>query len=255
MSTLAELQDSFARALSGDTAGAESWVCSGGVAAVKRLAIYQHNVDALLANYLRAAFPAVARLGGEDYFVGLAHAYRVAHPSRSGDLQRVGAAFPAFLAGQLQDSPYAFMADVARLEWAYQEALVAADARVFDVAAFSAVAADQLDALVFALAPSVRCVQSAYPTQAIWMANRVAGRDTGATLDDGGECLLLHRVGDEVHVRRLDPGAAAFVGALVAAASLADCIVALEAVDAAADPTALLLRLIQWGVIDGLVGV
>ena len=56
-------------------------------------------------------------------------------------------------------------------------------------------------------------------------------------------------------MRRLDPGAAAFVGALVAAASLADCIVALEAVDAAADPTALLLRLIQWGVIDGLVGV
>jgi hypothetical protein len=252
MPGLTELQAAFARALAGDTRDAASWVVAGPIAPAERLSIYVNNTDAILANYLSTAFPAVERLGGQEYFVGLAREYRRLHPSRSGNLQDVGEGFAHFLGTQLVDTPFAFMADVARLEWAYQEALVAADAAVFEAAALMALPADAHDAVTFTWAPSVRRVASDYPIEAIWEANREGGVETpNLRLDAGGDVLLLHRTGRVVHVRHLDPATDAFVSALLNKRPLVEAVAALEQVDPMRDAGALLLELIQSGRIDG----
>ena len=254
MSTLAELQSRFARALGGDVAGAEDWVIGGEFAADARLQIYRHNVDAMLTQYLQAAFPAVERLVGVDYFNGLARAYRTACPSSSGNLHDVGAALPAFLAQQLEGTVYAVIGDVARLEWAYQEALVAADSRAFDVQAFLALSPEQHEMLNFSWAPSVRHVRSQYPIIALWEANRSPDAEAmDVQLDAGGDSLLIHRVNQKIVVRRLDPASDAFVSALMGDAPLGEAITALEAVDPTQDASALLFECIQLARIDGFL--
>jgi hypothetical protein len=252
MSTLAELQRAFARGLAGDVSGADDWISAGAFPSATRLQIYRHNVDAIFTHYLQAAFPAVERLVGVDYFAGLARAYREACPSPSGNLHDCGGRLPEFLDAQLQDSAHAYIGDVARLEWAYQEALVAADAAAFDVAGFVALAPEQHETLRFAFAPSVRHVRSPYPIQAIWDANRVAGvNEMAVDWDAGGDALLLHRVADQVVVRRLDPGTDAFVAALMQGATLAEGIAALERIDPSRDASTLLFEFIQSARIDG----
>jgi Putative DNA-binding domain len=258
MSTLAELERAFARALDGDATGAADWVAGGAYTPEERLAVYRHNTDAILHQMLRAAYPAVERLAGADYLGGLIGEYRRAHPSRSGNLHLAGAALPAFLAERLAGSPYAFIADVARLEWAYQEVLVAADARAFDVARFASLPVEAHDGLVFRLAPSVRRVASAYPIEALWEREREATpRADAAEMDlaAGGDCLLLHRVGAEARIRRLDAATDAFVQALERGRALAAVVEALAAVDPARDPTALLFEFIQHGLIDDFQSV
>ena len=254
MPTLAELQAAFARALDGDTAGAAAWVEEGTFTAEERLAVYRHNTEAWLLSLLSAAYPAVERLVGSEYLAGLVADYRAAHPSTSGNLHEAGVAFPGFLSARLGDSPYAFVADVAQLEWAYQEVLVAPDAAVFDVQGFAALPVEAHDRLVFTLAPSVRRVASSAPIEALWEAHRedVAPEVLEALdLNAGGDCLVLYRVGGEARIRHLDPASDAFVQALQAGQPLEAVVAALAAVDPERDPTALLFEFIQNGVIDG----
>jgi hypothetical protein len=252
MPRLSELQAAFARGLAGDTGDADRWIKAEGVDPAARLRIYRNNVELIFEGYLRAAYPAVERLGGAEYFAGISREYRSAHPSRSGNLHDAGAAFADFLAARLAGTPYVFMADVARLEWAYQEVLVAPAPRVFDAVGFAEVSADAHGRVVFTLAPSVRRVASTYPIAAIWEANRDPGSSADEVdLNAGGDRLLLHQFEGLAHVRRLDAPTDAFVCALVGRACLADAMAALEAVDAAVDPSPLLYEFIRTGRIDG----
>ena len=167
---------------------------------------------------------------------------------RSHDL---GSAFAGFLQEQLVTTPYTFMADVARLEWAYQEALVEAEAAVFPREAFAVLPEDAHPRLCFAFAPSVRYVRSAYPVSALWEANRRAEAD-GAAVDlaAGGEQVLMDRAAGGVRLRALGAGEGAMVEAILAGQSLAAVLAAVETVDAACDPVAFLYELIESGRID-----
>ncbi len=251
MPTLAELQRAFARGIDGDPSEAGHWIVDDGIDPAARLGIYRNNADAIVAQYLHAAFPAVARLGGAGYLESLAPKYRRQHPSRSGNLHDLGAAFAGFLQELLVTTPYTFMADVARLEWAYQEALVEAEAAVFPREAFAVLPEDAHPRLCFAFAPSVRYVRSAYPVSALWEANRRAESD-GATVDlaAGGEQVLMDRAAGGVRLRALGAGEGAMVEAILAGQSLAAVLAAVETVDAACDPVAFLYELIESGRID-----
>jgi hypothetical protein len=251
MTTLAELQAAFGRALDGDAAGAEAWVVGGTFSADERLAVYRHNGDALLHQMLQAAYPAVERLAGADYLRGIVADYRRTFPSRSGNLHDAAASLPDYLARELDGTPQAFLADLARLEWAYQEVLVAADPPLFDVAAFSALTADDHDRLVFELAPSVRVVRSPWPIGALWEAYREEGPGADIDLDSGGERLLLHRVGREARIRPIDQANDVLIAALERGEPLPALVTLMEAQGVADEPTTLLYPLIRDRLIAG----
>jgi hypothetical protein len=65
---------------------------------MQRLAIYANNAETNFIESLRLSFPAVLRLVGDAYFTQCAREFRTRHPSRSGDLQHIGAAFPEYWA-------------------------------------------------------------------------------------------------------------------------------------------------------------
>jgi hypothetical protein len=166
-----------------------------GGSAPRGVAVYRASVAANLAAALEATYPVVRRLVGEHFFAEAARRFALAEPSTSGDLADYGAGLAAFLEGYAPAAPLAWLADVARLEWACHECARAPDAPAFDFAALSRVPDDRYPALRFTLHPSVRLVQSPHPIAAIHEAN-AADRDGTPARAAGPDHLVVRR-GDE----------------------------------------------------------
>lgn len=205
MMSLRELQLAF---LDGTLRDRPAAVCAhilgNGIPAERRLAIYRNNAVEGFLKTLAATFPVLLRLSGEDWFRQVGRRYMRVHPSRSGNIHYVGERFASFLETELGDSGYAYFADIARLEWAYQEVLVAADHPGFDVGTLAAVPPEAYAALTFQTHPALRLVRSAFPVLAIWEANQAASMsDAPIALDDGPSRVLIVRREDHVELREL----------------------------------------------------
>src|SRR5882724_10782337 len=126
MASLRDMQNAFADAvLGGNTARIATLIVGDDVPAAERVGIYRNNAQTGFADTLAAEFPIVEQLGGKDWFKQTAHAYQRKYPSRSGNLHHVGERFADYLRDLLNGTDYAYFGDVAALEWAYQEVLVA----------------------------------------------------------------------------------------------------------------------------------
>jgi hypothetical protein len=166
MASLRELQHSFAAALRDPTR-----VCT--VTPVDNLGIYRNNASHNFAAALAGSFPVLRRRVGDDYFRQLAALYRERHPSRSGDLHWVGRWFAPFLEEHLAEGDYAWLAELARLEWAREESAVSAELPALGPEVLAAHPPEALEHLSFGLQPSLRLVESAYPVFSVWMANQI----------------------------------------------------------------------------------
>jgi hypothetical protein len=234
--SLRDLQRAFCRAvLSGDGAGASALIRSDGIPAEQRVQIYRNNTRAAFLATLAASFPVIGRLGGAGWFRQSALEYQRAFPSRSGDLQFIGDRYADFLQDCFAGTQYGYFCDVAKLEWAYQEVLTAADSAPLDPASLAAVAAEDYARLAFVLRPAVRLVESQYPILAIWRANQ-PGVDTPGvaqtvvSLDAGPSRVLVMRRAGFIELREVSAATAALFSqfsrgapfASAAAAVLAD---------------------------------
>jgi len=216
VASLRELQASFAAALRDESAA-----CA--VLPRENLSIYRNNAAISFRNALALSFPALRRRVGDDYFRQLAMRYRQHHPSRSGDLHWVGKGFAAFLAEDLQGSEYAWLADLARLEWSREQAAVATTRAAISVDALARFGPEQLEHLVFSLQPSLELHASDFPIFTIWAANQV---ENAPPVDQSlpGECGLVRARIDGVEVRPLSPGVFSYISALAAGAPLGEAV-------------------------------
>lgn len=222
MLMLRELQRAFVHAALSDCAPASicAEIIEDGIASQRRLAIYRNNAVEGFLKTLQATFPTIVRLSGEEWFRQVGRQYMRRHPSRSGNMHYVGEHFATFLETELAGSSYEYFADVARLEWAYQEVLVAADHPTFDLSALALVSPADYGALTFSAHPAMRLVQSPYPVLAIWRANQPDAASERIALDQGSSSVLLIRRTDHVELRELPPAEFALLAALVRGDSL-----------------------------------
>ncbi|MFM9835841.1 MAG: DUF2063 domain-containing protein [Methylophilaceae bacterium] len=210
MMSLLEIQSQFAADLiSAEAKGDYGYIRHDGIDEASRLEIYRHNVFHNYREALRATYPVVARLVGEQFFKFAADQYIRAYPSKSGDLNSYGADFVQFLEtfSQAQSLPY--LADVARLEWLVEEVFHAAEHAPLDIATFTRVAPDQYGDLKFQLHPACRLIKSKFPLAKIWQVNQPDWNDVvGVDLDisAGGEALLVYREQFMVAMRQLSLG-------------------------------------------------
>src|SRR5438067_9410654 len=144
-------------------------------AAHERIAIYRRTIFANYRKALSASYPVVKRLTGTPFFHAAVDAYVGAHPSRSGDLNVYGDSFGDFLVAYTPANDLPYLPDVARLEWAIDEAHRALDASCAHeslIAAFAATAPERLPILRIRLDPSCRLVSSPFPILRIWQTNQ-----------------------------------------------------------------------------------
>lgn len=243
MPSLHDLQRAFGTALLfGDGAAIEPYIFANGIAPAARLRIYRNNTREGFLTTLRATYPVLQRLVGEDYFRQMVLEYRERSPSPSGNLHHAGERLPEFLSRRYVETGYRYFADVARLEWAFQEVLVAADHPPLDVDSLQRVVPADFPGLVFTLHPAARLVSSGFPILTIWNANQ-PGADADQIIDlgSGAERVLLLRTDEDVELRRLDAAEFSFLTSIARGETLADAAEAASA-GGAFDPGASLRR-------------
>jgi hypothetical protein len=231
MLSLRELQTRFAGSLQ-DTALAADGPDGG-------MAVYRNTVRANYRNALGASYPVVRQLVGVPFFGAAVDACVLAIPSTCGDLNVYGDRFGDFLAGYPYASEYAYLPDVARLEWAVDEASRAADVAGTPeavLAALAAVPAARVTAQRLALDPSCRLLASDHPVFRIWQVHQ-AGFDGDADVrfGEGTDRLIVRRERGVVVIERLSPGDFAFLRALRDGDDLAGALDRAMAADAAFD--------------------
>jgi hypothetical protein len=212
VASLLELQHSFAAALR-DPDG----TCA--VVPAANLAIYRNNALSNFRNALAGTFPVIVKRVGEDFFRQLAHHYRARFPSRSGDLHWIGRDFAAFLEAHLAGGEYAWLADLARLEWAHAEVSIATGLPAASAEVLATFAAEQLESLVFVLQPTLRLVSSSYPVFSVWLANQAENAPpVGQSI--GSECGMIRQHANLVEVARLPPDLFSYLSATSSGARL-----------------------------------
>jgi hypothetical protein len=222
MSGAAELEGKFAEAVLDQNADVPApLVRKIGGTPSRRFGVYRNNVYASLIDVLAGRFPMTARLVGDDFFRAMARVYVEKDPPRSPVLLWYGGNLADFIAGFAPAAPVPYLADVARLEWAWHAAYHAAEADPLPLTALQAAAADA-GAATLSLHPSLQVVSSSYPVVTIWQLAACGGEDEPARLSAQGEDALVLRPKLEVEARRLPKGGVAFVCALKEGATLQD---------------------------------
>jgi hypothetical protein len=204
MPSLHELQSRFAAALA-DEADA-------------RIAVYRGTVTANYRGVLGATYRVVQQLVGAPFFNVAVDTYVRAHPSAGGDLNVYGDRFGEFLASYPHATEFAYLADVAQLEWAVDEAHRAADALGGPeeiLAALAIVPAEDVAAQRFVLDPSCRFVTSPYPVLRIWQVHQASfSGEVAVEFGKGTDWLLVRREVQAVVIERLTAADFAFLRAV-----------------------------------------
>ena len=220
MNSLRELQENCYQAfVLGATDALVPQVRDNEIAAKDRIQVYENNARETYRKTLLASYPVVARLGGEECFRGLALKYMREQPSRCGDLQKFGANFPGFLHALYAASDFAYLPDVARLEWALEEVHLEPIEKIINVSDLAQVATEDHPRLSFQIRRGLHLVSSRYPILSIWRANQ-PGEDADVDLSVGGEHVAVLRRGDDLEMHPLNDASYALLSQLAGGSTL-----------------------------------
>jgi hypothetical protein len=139
----------------------------------------------------------------------------------------------------LAGGEYAWLADLARLEWLRELASIAELRPALAPDALARYEPEQLGALKFALQPSLKLLSSPYPVFSVWLANQ-AEIVTPVDQSRGAEAGMVLGRDEGVLVRLLEPGLFSYLSALADGQPLG------EAMSRAALDEAGLLRALQF---------
>lgn len=216
----------------------------------RRFSVYRNNVVVGLSEALRANFPCVARLVGDEFFGAMARVFVAMKPPTSPILLHYGAEFPGFVQSFSPVASVPYLADVARIERAATEAYHARDEISLDTAALAAVSHEQAAFLRLRLHPSLRMLRSEFPAFAIWRMNTADGTPGPVDLSKSEDTMVL-RADAEVDVRQVSPGSFEFVIAIGNGLTLSQAMANALAANAAFDLSENLRELIQMGALVG----
>lgn len=205
----------------------------GGIAPADRLQIHRNTMLTALGNALALTYPAVEALVGAEFFAQTAREFVQAYPPRAALLTVYGADFPDFLGVHCLLGGLPYLSDVARLEWAVEQAAHApADDEAVPLAEID------LGGTRLALIPSLTLLQVRYRAEPIWRAVLENDGDALSRIDTAPatSMLAIWRSGDGAAVLPLGPASASFLEELIAGGDAETAINAAAAADPAGDP-------------------
>lgn len=174
------------------------------------LALYRGNVVANHTGAMTNSFPVLRQVVGEEFFDGLARAYRRERPSRGGNLDEAGEDFASFLAGFEPARELPYLADLAALEWAVARAWRAADAASVASEWLSGFDMESLAAARPSLQPAFQVLGSECPIVQIWRQHQAFHEGGLAIRLEEAECACVWRDAQGVGVAAITPAERAF---------------------------------------------
>lgn len=192
----------------------------------ERLKIYRNNIVGSLTKAMQATYPLIEKLTGEDFAIGLMRSFVLENPPREACLARYGAGLDQFIENFSPARGLPYLADVARLEWAMNEAYYAPDDSPLTPADLQNIPLDELADMVLPLRASVRLLESRWPLVAIRDFCLKENRDESERLDlDQGGCRgMIYRPGLSADIVSLGTGEYAFLQAIEAKNTLGNAL-------------------------------
>lgn len=193
-STLHNLQQQFSNAVLGNEAPElENGIRAKHFSGKQRLNIYSNNMIISLRDALRAVYPVIHKLVGDEFFNSMSRDFILKHPSRSGNLHDFGEQLPAFISSFSPAGDLKYLADVAKLEWAYHIVFHAAESHPFNIKKLQQIDPANYGNLKFVTNSASRLVSSQYPILRIWLSNQDHNEynETDTVSLDEGESLVL----------------------------------------------------------------
>jgi hypothetical protein len=185
-----------------------------------RLAIHRHHIKRSLAKALAGTFPTVQALVGADFFRQTAEAFAAQNLPTQPVLAEYGAEFPDFLSAQAARHGLAYLADVARLDWALNTAFYSCRGPRLTDADLADLPPERLASRRLTLAPGTALVRSRYPLDLIWAASQPGAPEGRVDIDRGPTRLLVLPRAQDAGFIVLGEGEAAFVAAVADGQSL-----------------------------------
>lgn len=214
MPSLFETQDAFVDALKHpDRPAPAALAKTKGQPSKRRFDVYRNNVVVGMIEALRATFPAIERLVGEEFFGATARAYLEQEPPRSPLLFRYGKTFGDFLDDFPPAASVPYLGDVARLEWARLEAYHAADREPLAIDALGLVPENEVGQATFELHPSLALIRSPWPIVSLWAASTDRGSSDDVDMKRPEEAIVIRPMMD-VDTRIPPAGGFHFMNAL-----------------------------------------
>lgn len=137
-----------------------------------RLALYRGNLSATWSKTLRAAYPVLHALVGNEFFDGMARQYGKLTPSSSGDLNCMGEQLAGFLAVFEPAKDYPYFPEMARLEWACHQAYFAGNRPLLAPTDLARLAPPVLEQTMFAMHPGFQLFRSDWAVAELWLAHQ-----------------------------------------------------------------------------------
>ncbi len=134
------------------------------------MGIYQSSAIANITHALSLTYPVIEKLVGKDFFRATCRQFIRDVWPKTANMDDYGGEFPEFLSEFEHAKHLVYLADVARLEWAFHQSSLADNSSITDWSTLAKVT-DILQ-LQFVLAPSYRLIHSAYPIDKIWQLNQ-----------------------------------------------------------------------------------
>lgn len=191
MLTLTNLQKQFALALNDEDAQIINHIRpSTRLDSQHHFGIYRNSVCGALQKVLKEIFPVCLKLVGEDFFLAMSNRYIQVTPSYSPDLGDYGDTFADFIANFPPASSVPYLADVARLEWAWHRIFEAPESKSINFQKLAECYETQGENIIFALPEGSFLLNSIYPIHQIWEMNQ-SDNDEQLILEDNQTFYFL----------------------------------------------------------------
>lgn len=186
--------------------------------------VYRNGYIKGCSEALRASYPVVERLVGEEYFTFLAGSYVDLHPPKRATFIGYGERFPEFLAQIRDQHQLPYLADFARLDKSWLKAYFAADSELLceqDIELWQQ-AGHAIESLAVCLPESTQLLSLQYPVSELWLLLKSEQAPaTDVTMPMQVEQLMVWRdAQDQVNLRVLNPVEYAFCELLATGNSL-----------------------------------
>jgi hypothetical protein len=168
----------------------------------EQLQIYKSSITGGLIKALSHSYPVCEKLVGADFFAALAREYLNLFPSQSFDLNQYGEHYALFIESFAPAAALPYLADVARLEWAWHKIYNAPSAPPFDFAKLAECYQQDSANIIFFLTPGSVLLVSEYPLAQIWEANQIP--DTDDIIELLPDQTFYYLVWRDGHDRRCD---------------------------------------------------
>lgn len=140
--------------------------------AEEQFSIYANSIIGALQKALKEIFPVCYKLLGHDFFIHMINTFISQTHSTSPDIGECGLHFSDFIEAYEPANTLPYLADVARLEWAWHKIYFAPDNIKFDYQKLTEVYTSAGNQLIFTLPTDSFLLTSPYPIHQIWETNQ-----------------------------------------------------------------------------------